>query len=424
MAKTTIFNPFTGTLQRILDEDTLSFTVDNIEQNIILNAYRIAILGSFSVLNMVDGIVDAYIDETGINTGASVDQEYDSVNDLYSPRITGTPIAHYKMNDSAASTTVIDSSTNGHDGVSNVNTNTYSTTGQINEALNFQASEFITIADDPDFDVSDKLSVIMWTNLNAVANNRNFVSKYNTSGNNREWLFAITGISGSQAKLKLNLSSDGAVGTTAVCTTDNLVVTTSTWHNIGFTYNAGTVKIYVDGVSVPFTVTNASIPTTLFNGTQHIEIGAVESGFDKINGKLDSIYIFDSELSQSDIDILYNSGSGTEDTDAVSLINDMTLLSTSFTAQSEPDNAALQLIEEDVDSITLNTDLIVSVSRDGGTTFTSFTLEEQDNLVGSQRVLTANGSISSQPAGTSMVYKIQTANNKDMKFYSSSLSWD
>ncbi|HSG32663.1 MAG TPA: hypothetical protein VLB82_14095, partial [Thermodesulfobacteriota bacterium] len=46
----------------------------------------------------------------------------------------------------------------------------------------------------------------------------------------------------------------------------------------------------------------------------------------------------------------------------------MTLISTNFTAQSQPDTVQIALFQEDVDSITLNTDLIVSVSRDGGTT--------------------------------------------------------
>ena len=61
---------------------------DRIEQNIMLNAFRVAINGSLSVQNMVDGIVDEFEDETGVDTGNSTNEDYDSVNDLYKPTAT------------------------------------------------------------------------------------------------------------------------------------------------------------------------------------------------------------------------------------------------------------------------------------------------------------------------------------------------
>jgi len=58
---------------------------DRIELNTMLNAFRIAINGSLSQFNMVDGITDEFEDESGIDTIASVNEDYDSVNDLYKP---------------------------------------------------------------------------------------------------------------------------------------------------------------------------------------------------------------------------------------------------------------------------------------------------------------------------------------------------
>ena len=53
--------------------------------NIYLNSFRIAILGSYAVMNMVKGISDEYEDETGVDTTASTNEDYDSDNDLYEP---------------------------------------------------------------------------------------------------------------------------------------------------------------------------------------------------------------------------------------------------------------------------------------------------------------------------------------------------
>jgi hypothetical protein len=53
--------------------------------NIMLNAFRISVNGSLSQQGMVDGISDEYEDETGIDTGSSTNESYDSINDLYTP---------------------------------------------------------------------------------------------------------------------------------------------------------------------------------------------------------------------------------------------------------------------------------------------------------------------------------------------------
>ncbi|MEE9557281.1 MAG: hypothetical protein V3V76_08475 [Candidatus Adiutricales bacterium] len=60
------------------------------QKNIMLNAFRIAINGSLPLLNMVDGFVDEYEDENGVDTGASSNQFFDAVNKLYQNVGTGT----------------------------------------------------------------------------------------------------------------------------------------------------------------------------------------------------------------------------------------------------------------------------------------------------------------------------------------------
>ena len=100
-----------------------------------------------------------------------------------------------------------------------------------------------------------------------------------------------------------------------------------------------------------------------------------------------------------------------------------TIVSDTFTSTSVPTNSRIVVFEENVDTPTLNTDIIASVSRDG-TNFTNATLSDSGYVTGSsgQRILTGQADISGQPSGQSMRWKLQLANNQ-VKIHGVSLSW-
>ena len=100
------------------------------------------------------------------------------------------------------------------------------------------------------------------------------------------------------------------------------------------------------------------------------------------------------------------------------------IVSNSFTAQSAPSTSRIVVFKEDVDSATLNTDIIASVSRNGGSNFTNVTLVDEGYVVGSsgQRILAGLVDISGQPSGTSMRWKLALLNNQS-KIHGVSLSW-
>ena len=81
-----------------------------------------------------------------------------------------------------------------------------------------------------------------------------------------------------------------------------------------------------------------------------------------------------------------------------------TIVSSTFTSSSVATSARIVVFEEDVDTPTLNTDVIASVSRDG-TNFTNVTLSDSGYVTGSsgQRILTGQADISGQPSGQSML---------------------
>jgi len=100
------------------------------------------------------------------------------------------------------------------------------------------------------------------------------------------------------------------------------------------------------------------------------------------------------------------------------------IVSTAFTASSVPSTSRIVVFEENVATPTLNTDIIASISRDGGSTFTTATLSDSGYVTGSsgQRILTGTATISGQPSGQSMRWKLALANNT-VKIHGVSLQW-
>ena len=111
-------------------------------------------------------------------------------------------------------------------------------------------------------------------------------------------------------------------------------------------------------------------------------------------------------------------------TGSAPLTQSSTIVSNAFTASSEPSTSRIVVFQEDVSSTTLNTDIVASVSRDGGSNFTNVTLADEGYVTGSsgQRILSGVATISGQPSGTSMRWKLALANNQS-KIHGVSLSW-
>jgi hypothetical protein len=112
---------------------------------------------------------------------------------------------------------------------------------------------------------------------------------------------------------------------------------------------------------------------------------------------------------------------------ALTTYGNMSLVSNAQTAQAQPTKADVVLTYTNgAGTATINTDLIASVSRDGGTTYNAVTLVSQ-GTTGGHTILTANDvSISGQPAGTSMVWKVATTSqsvSKQTRIHAVSLGW-
>jgi len=298
--------------------------------NIYLNSFRIAVLGSYAVMNMAKGISDEYEDETGIDTGTSTNEDYDSDLDLYKPSTSadtdiltgGTPSASDVTNGAAAQ--FIDG---------NLGT--------------FWGSNITTGWWKYDLGAAVTKTAIKYRIYGATTytyNPKNWTLQ--GSNNDSDWDTLDTQINQSWS--------------------------TDEWKEYEFS-NTTAYRYY-------------QIVITENNG------GAFVVAFE--------LEIFETGLPDN-----------------------MSLVSEAFTADSAPDDARIIIFEEDVDEITLNTDIKAYVSRDDGANFTQITLTDEGYFDGTKRILSGTVDISGQPSDTDMIYKIETLNNKDLKLYGSAMSW-
>lgn len=103
---------------------------------------------------------------------------------------------------------------------------------------------------------------------------------------------------------------------------------------------------------------------------------------------------------------------------------DMVLVSKSFPADTAPTIARLGLQTEHIDAAAINTDLVGEVSRDGGATWTSATLVDIETLAdGTKYHEDTEISLSDQPVGTSMKWRVRTLNNKHIRVHGVVFQW-
>lgn len=186
------------------------------------------------------------------------------------------------------------------------------------------------------------------------------------------------------------------------------------WHHLAAVNSGGTVTLYVDGVSVGSgTLTGGTIDEST-TGTQRIYIGddvaSEEHGF---NGWIDEFRMVVGEPVYTE--------NFTPDTEEFVGSGNVTLISAAATAEAVPTNARL-LVVGVVDG-TLNTDLLGWVSRDGGSTWTQVTLVDEGAYDGAENIYAGSVDISAQPSGSSMKWKVTSANSAIAQVAGAQLLW-
>lgn len=420
-----IFNPFSKALQYLVDDSTIEVNTDDLITNDMLIGFRSAINGSFSVFQMLDGIIDDYQDETGIDTDSSTNELFDSGNDLYSPDGEGgTFNAENKLvlnlDGTDGATSTIDESESAHSVTFNGN-------AQLDTAQKFSGEssllldgngDYLSIPDSDDWNFgSGDFTVDFRMRVPALPGENNFWPLYQQQQNtDNRFLFMFYGNNGVDRKFYILIRSGGTTILNDLSTPANISI--NTWYHIALVRNGNNWLIFQDGVLISSSITS-SITIPDYSATFNIG-GPIELTGQYFNGWIDNFRVRKGIAAWTSG---FTPPTGILEPETPGEIFNMTLISETFIADTEPTSAQIVLLEEDIDSITLNTDLKAYVSRDGGSTYTQGTLSYEIDFDSNTKVLIANVDLSSQPSGTSMVYKIETLNTKNLSLHATALSW-
>ena len=209
-------------------------------------------------------------------------------------------IAYYRFNDS-----LVDE-INANNGTG---TNIAYAVGKSGNGASFDSvSSYISITDNNDFSFTDgtndkPFSICMWVNYTDT-NDAWLINRREFNTSNTEWQIYVY-----QGKLSIALSADG--GGAAGKLTDLLFSpTVGTWYHLGFTYSGvGNPKIYINGVLQTTTDTNTGTYTKMVNTNAPVIIGkAGWAGGFYFGGIIDSLPVFNKELSASEITNVYDTG--------------------------------------------------------------------------------------------------------------------
>ena len=209
-------------------------------------------------------------------------------------------VGHWKMNDNAASTTVLDSSGKGNHGTAWQNTEDINTDSgnppYLNGALTFNGtSDYINVGPVIGTGAYTKVA---WVKRAAGTNYNNIISTGNADYSHIFWV--------PTPSFKL---SAGNMGTARVQDTTPLAA--GVWYHVAVTFDpnvgSGTMKLYKNGNQVGNTAT--SVPTQSSSPITYI--GRYSTGY-TFHGSIDNVMIFNRALTGEEISLLYNNGNGVE----------------------------------------------------------------------------------------------------------------
>ena len=275
--------------------------------------------------------------------------------------------------------------------------------------------DYLSIPDSSDWDIfgsnSDDWTIDLWVKHTDHSGYEMYIGQREGAGN--QWVLYHFGGNG----LKFEIDSGGNAVTVGYAGE----ITDTNWHHIAVIKVGTNWGLYKDGIQIAY---DSSSSTDTFNGSLYI--GYTTEGGNYFSGHMDEIRIQHSNAFSASPD------SGNNDTITVPTSSytetggNITLISNSFTAESTPDTARIVIFEEDVDTVTLNTDLKAYISRDGGVTWAEVTLADEGDYETDKRILSgiADLTASGIGSGTAMEYKLVSTNDKVMNFHGTGLLWD
>ena len=181
-------------------------------------------------------------------------------------------------------------------------------------------------------------------------------------------------------------------------------VSKNTWVHVGYVLSSSAKKFYING-SLINTVSGSFTRGT---ANAHNRIGARNNDTHGFKGYLDQTLFWNKEVSAQEMTDLYNSGSGNEY--VIGSANATgNFISNAITAPSSTNKmGAIITYQDQAGTNALNTDIILQLSADNGSNFTTATMTAMPDFASGIKMAKVNDL--SVTAGTQLKYKISFAN--------------
>lgn len=169
--------------------------------------------------------------------------------------------------------------------------------------------DYVLIPDSADFDITTTLSVSCWAknDKNLLSATESLIGKFDTGLNLREWLIGLTG--GETFRVFLGNPSTGALQ--GEVETSSAITNPDAWHHYAFTFDSGTVKLYVDAIEQATTIASGTIPTTLNNDVAAVTLLTLLNSGAPVNewdGQAFDFRVYSKTLTASEITHIYTFG--------------------------------------------------------------------------------------------------------------------
>ncbi|KKL56846.1 hypothetical protein LCGC14_2241340 [marine sediment metagenome] len=225
-------------------------------------------------------------------------------------------IAHYKLNDNAATDTIIDETGNHNGAVKDAGgtaTSAFHSTANsrgVGTCLDFEGTDdHIEIADHADFSpVLTPFSISAWVYMH-TATYFVWASKWQV-GSNREWNI----YTGTPKKINFRMYDNSENASIGRLYNTSLASYEGKWTHFVATYDGGIlssgIKIYLNGNRVDDADSESGNFISVENLTAPVYIGRYDTKY--ADGLIDNVIIFNQELNLDEVKALYNGGHGTE----------------------------------------------------------------------------------------------------------------
>ncbi len=174
--------------------------------------------------------------------------------------------------------------------------------GVVNQAFVFDgADDYVEVPQSEGIEFT-RISLSFWFKLNELDRIHELVNKFGPEGSNT---ISYGSEVGTNNHACFRISTDGSLSTlTDLCTTSSL--SAGQWYHFAGTYDGAEMRLYINGQN------QGAVPKTgnIFTSNQSVRFGSYGYFPWFLNGSLDEVLVTGRALSESEIQAIYNAGSG------------------------------------------------------------------------------------------------------------------